>query len=270
MDDGWKINDVELTSNGVSSRSSSECLKERDNLKVSVGKYREEMRKRRISSGRCPIKMCTFIVERIQGVYLPVGFSSYLPVSTDDNNAMHPAGRVPLFRGIDKVLNGKRPASELVTICGIKPLRYFWYMISGGLCDIVQFGIDFLLLHALHVNDSSTCWALGFGISIVVRHSSHRYLVFGDYVGGYWKSLMRMYTGYSIIIVISTLFNIFMTKVLMLSHYTAWIATLLWTGIVNYFILKYIWSFDGKKPGSSRDGDSSAEEDEGLESREIV
>ncbi len=127
-----------------------------------------------------------------------------------------------------------------------------------GMCDIVQLGIDFFLLHALQIKDSSTCWALGFGISIIVRHSSHRYLVFGMYVGGYWKSLMRMYTGYSIIIAISTLFNIFMTKVLMLSHYTAWVATLLWTGIVNYFILKYIWSFDGKKKGSVNNSSSSS------------
>jgi hypothetical protein len=28
-------------------------------------------------------------------------------------------------------------------------------------------------------------------------------------------------------------------------HVFAWILTMLWTGIVNYFILKKLWSFDG-------------------------
>ena len=28
-------------------------------------------------------------------------------------------------------------------------------------------------------------------------------------------------------------------------HMVAWILTLLWTGIVNYLILKKLWSFDG-------------------------
>jgi len=64
-----------------------------------------------------------------------------------------------------------------------------------------------------------------------------------------------MYAGYSIIMVISTIFNIVMTKVFLFSHYTAWIATLLWTGIVNYFILKHIWSFGG----SSGDKDKRKE-----------
>lgn len=64
---------------------------------------------------------------------------------------------------------------------------------------------------------------------------------------GYWKSLGRMYVGYSIIISLSTLFNFIMTRMAGLPHYVAWIVTLLWTGIVNYFILKKIWSFGGKQ-----------------------
>jgi hypothetical protein len=111
---------------------------------------------------------------------------------------------------------------------------------------------------ALHVTwgieDASLCWALGFGMSIIFRHTSHRYLVFGDYVGGYAKSLLRMYGGYSIIIVISTMFNIIMTKLAKMNHYAAWIITLLWTGIVNYFILKKIWSFGGGGGGNSKAG----------------
>jgi len=46
-------------------------------------------------------------------------------------------------------------------------------------------------------------------------------------------------------------------------HYVAWVLTLLWTGVVNYFILKRLWSFGDtnnaaigkKKVRSSRDLD---------------
>lgn len=54
---------------------------------------------------------------------------------------------------------------------------------------------------------------------------------------------MRMYAGYSVIIVLSTGFNLYMTKVLFVGYYVAWVLTLLWTGVVNYFILKKLWSF---------------------------
>jgi hypothetical protein len=84
--------------------------------------------------------------------------------------------------------------------------------------------------------------------------------VFGDYVGGYWMSLGRMYAGYSIIIVISTVFNIVMTRRAKLPHYVAWVITLLWTGIVNYFILKKIWTF-GKKQTTEPSKDEVSVED---------
>lgn len=56
-----------------------------------------------------------------------------------------------------------------------------------------------------------------------------------------------MYAGYSIIIALSTIFNFIITKHLDMPHVFAWILTMLWTGIVNYFILKKLWSFDGSK-----------------------
>lgn len=68
-----------------------------------------------------------------------------------------------------------------------------------------------------------------------------------------------MYAGYSIIISLSTIFNIAMTRFAMLPHYIAWIVTLLWTGIVNYFILKKIWSFGGKQEGDLK-GDTDLKE----------
>jgi hypothetical protein len=65
----------------------------------------------------------------------------------------------------------------------------------------------------------------------------------GDYVGGYRNSLYRMYAAYSISLILSTLFNIIMTKAMALPHYVTWIVTLLWTGIANYFILKKTWTY---------------------------
>eukprot|EP00957_Ditylum_brightwellii_P083339 6336420-Ditylum_brightwellii.AAC.1 len=78
--------------------------------------------------------------------------------------------------GIESVIHGNIPASESVRICGIRPPRYFFYMVSGTLCDFVQFFIDYFLYKSIGLEDPSMCWALGFGLSIVVRHSSHRYL----------------------------------------------------------------------------------------------
>lgn len=205
------------------------------------------MRKRRITSHYSYITHQ--IVDRLQGIYLSKKISSYISVSNNNedggNGALHPSGRIPLIKGIDRVVSGSQPASQSVTLCGFKPLRYLWYMLSGVCCDCIQLAIDFFLFHALNITDPSACWILGFGSSIIFRHSFHRYLVFGAYVGGYWKSLMRMYGGYSIIMVLSTIFNVVMTKVMHFTHYQAWISTLLWTGIANYFILKHIWSFGG-------------------------
>lgn len=131
-------------------------------------------------------------------------------------------------------------------------------ILNAVCCDSIQFGIDLCLYHALHITDPSVCWILGFGLSIIFRHTFHRYLVFGAYVGGYWNSLMRMYTGYSIIIFISTVFNIVMTKNFHVSHYKAWIATLLWTGIVNYFILKHIWAFGESASDAGKNNSSES------------
>ena len=160
-------------------------------------------------------------------------------------------GGTPVISGLERVVFGTQPACETVKILGVSPPRYLCYMVSGFLCDLIQFGIDVILHKVFLLEDASLCWALGFGASVTFRHTSHRYLVFGDYVGGFWKSLGRMYAGYSIIIVLSTIFNFVMTHHLQLPHYVAWIVTLLWTGIVNYFILKKLWSFGGKEKQES-------------------
>lgn len=151
---------------------------------------------------------------------------------------------VRVVEGLDRFLLSSPPAAaEVIHIAGFQPPRYLWYMLSGALCDILQI-TTLLVLHKF-IHDGTACWGLGFLLSIPCRHTSHRYLVFGDYVGGYKKSLMRMYMGYSVIIVLSTLFNLCMSRLMEIPVTYLWIITLLWTGIANYFILKYFWSYGG-------------------------
>lgn len=151
--------------------------------------------------------------------------------------------KIPLLSGLDRLPH--LSAAEAVRIAGIKPPPYLCYMLSGMSCDILQFLFDMLLHFVIEIEDASLCWIIGFGLSIIPRHTSLRYMVFGDYVGGYWASLGRMYFGFSFSIVLSTVFNIIMTRYLGIAHYVAWLFTLIWTGIVNYFILKRLWSFGG-------------------------
>ena len=170
---------------------------------------------------------------------------------------------VRILSGLEKVfIYGTHPAADAVLILGIQPPRYLCYMISGMICDVIQFMFDFLLhsKHALGIRDASICWFVSFFISVFFRHTTLRYLVFGNYVGGYYQSLKRIYSGYSIIIVLSTAFNYTMThsSKIHLPHYIAYIITLLWTGIVNYFILKKLWSFTGTTITESNTGGAKA------------
>jgi putative flippase GtrA len=178
------------------------------------------------------------LVHRIQHVQLP----------TRGNASEGP----PLIEGLDRVVFGTVSAAEAISLCGMRPPRYLCYIVSGSFCDVIQFGIDLILHYIFHIHDASICWVLGFGTSIFFRHSTHRYLVFGNYVGGYYSSLLRMYAGYSITIVLSTIINFLLTKRANISHYHAWIFTLMWTGFVNYFILKRLWSFGGASEGRKK------------------
>lgn len=175
------------------------------------------------------------------------------------------SGNVPLISGIGNVVYGTQPACEVVVVAGIRPPRYLCYMLSGFICDLIQFMIDLFLHVSLKLEDASLCWILGFVLSIVFRHTTHRYLVFGDYVGGYWKSLSRMYAGYSVTIFLSTVFNFIMARYIQFPHYVAWIVTLLWTGVVNYFILKRLWSFGEK----SKDAETSIQSQETLPLKDV-
>lgn len=218
-------------------------------LRASASKYKEEMRKRRMTGKKS--QLCQYTVDRVQGILLSQRISSYIPVSTDNlddgkETFRHPS-RIPLINGLERVTSGAQPASEVVATCGMKPHRFIWFMISGCIGDVVQFFIDLSLFHILHIKSTSICWLLGYALSIIFRHTSHRYLVFGKYVGGYCHSLLRMYAGYSVTLVLSTMFNLVLTKLIHLEHYKAWIITMLFTNLLNYFTLTRLWSWDWSK-----------------------
>lgn len=145
----------------------------------------------------------------------------------------------PLISGLDSVVFTGSSATESVVICNFKPPQYLWFMLSGGIGDIVQFIMHFFM--HIWVQDASICWVVCFTVSILFRHTTHRYLVFGKYVGGYYNSLLRIYCGYSISIVLSTMFNIMVVRSASVGHYAAFAFTMAWTGVLNFFILKRVW-----------------------------
>ena len=133
---------------------------------------------------------------------------------------------------------------------GYKVPHYCWFVLSGGMCDIVQALIDYAIymVYIFEWERATVCWTLSYTISIIIRHFSHRLLVFGEFEGTYCNSLTRTYMTYSSSIVISMLTNHLIVSFLNYSHRTAWIITMLWTGIYNYFMLKASW---GRKAPSS-------------------
>lgn len=126
---------------------------------------------------------------------------------------------------------------------GYKIPTYFWFVVSGTICDILQAVIDYIisLLYIWEVERATVCWTLSYTISIFIRHYSHRILVFGEYEGTYCNSLSRTYMAYSSSIALSMVTNHLIVSFLNLSHKQAWIITMLWTGIYNYFMLKATW-----------------------------
>jgi hypothetical protein len=136
---------------------------------------------------------------------------------------------------------------EKFRCCGYKVPLYFWFVVSGAICDVIQALLDYLiyLVYVFEWERATICWTLSYALSIIVRHSSHRLLVFGEFEGSYCGSLARTYMAYSSSIVISMLTNHLLVNLLGFSHRTAWIVTLLWTGIYNFFMLKASWK---KKP----------------------
>jgi putative flippase GtrA len=128
--------------------------------------------------------------------------------------------------------------------CGYKVPQYFFFVTSGALCDVAQALIDYCV-YLLYTSDgperATVCWTISYTLSIVIRHSSHRLLVFGEFEGTYWSSLMRTYMTYSTSIVVSMITNHVLCSFLHFSHRVAWVVTMLWTGIYNYYALKANW-----------------------------
>lgn len=142
--------------------------------------------------------------------------------------------------------------STSVLICGRRPPQFIFYAISGTLCDVIQLALDFFL--AIFMGwDGTTTWAVSFWLSIVFRHTSHRYIVFGGYSGGYASSLTRMYLSYTGIVVLSTVFNYFMINS-GINRWKAWAITVVWTGVINFFIVKAVWALGGKSKAGGESG----------------
>lgn len=87
----------------------------------------------------------------------------------------------------------------------------------------------------------TVCWAVSYILSIVLRHSSHRLIVFGEFEGSYCVSLGRTFGAYAASIFLSVTTNHILTGYFEIPHRNAWILTMLWTGIFNYFMLKTTW-----------------------------
>merc|ERR1712022_98063 len=85
------------------------------------------------------------------------------------------------------------------------------------------------------------CWALSFTLSIALRHTSHKILVFGHYSGTYCRSLLHMYGAYAFTIVASIAVNYIVFHWLQTQHYVAYGSTAIFSGVFNYFVLKSIW-----------------------------
>lgn len=144
-------------------------------------------------------------------------------------------------------------AHQDIKIFGYRIPHYFWFALSGGLCDIAQAFIDYGVsqVYVWEEYKPTVCWTVSYILSICIRHYSHKVLVFGDYEGTYCSSLTKTYVTYFSSIVISIVTNYSLTAYFFLTHFQAWITTMLWTGIFNYFMLKATWRSEDKS-GSAR------------------
>jgi len=132
---------------------------------------------------------------------------------------------------------------EKLRCCGYKIPTYGWFVLSGSICDVIQAFVDYIisLIYWIEYEKATVCWTLSYIFSIFIRHYSHRMLVFGEYDGTYCSSLTRTYLSYSSSIVLSMFTNHLLVTGFDFTHRQAWVITMLWTGIYNYFMLKASW-----------------------------
>ena len=108
--------------------------------------------------------------------------------------------------------------------------------------DIIQFTLMVVVLYLLTITNTTIGWFIGSILSIPFRHILHRYIVFGDYIGGYYKSLVRMYIVFSVVSILSTAFHGIVSTIFPSLHYTiVFIITINATGISNFVLLKKVW-----------------------------
>mmetsp|Transcript_54590 Transcript_54590/g.95443 ORF Transcript_54590/g.95443 Transcript_54590/m.95443 type:complete len:154 (-) Transcript_54590:230-691(-) len=138
---------------------------------------------------------------------------------------------------------------EKFRIFGHKVPQYFWFMVSGGICDILQALLDYgvSIIYISTWEKVTVCWTVSYILSIWARHYTHKMLVFGDYEGSYWASLWRLYVAYFGSIVLSGVTNRIMVSNFGFTHMQAWIVTMLWTGIFNYFMIRNSWKGTAEK-----------------------
>ena len=114
------------------------------------------------------------------------------------------------------------------------------------------------IIYIFEYERATVCWTASYTLSIALRHSSHRLLVFGEYEGSYWSSLGRTYLTYSSSIVLSMITNHLIISFFALTHKQAWLITMLWTGLYNYFMLKASWCHSTTAAGNSEKSGSTA------------
>lgn len=132
---------------------------------------------------------------------------------------------------------------ERVRIFGYPVPQYFWFMLSGALCDMVQACLYYLVsvLYVSTWEKPTVCWTVSYILSIWARHTSHRILVFGEFEGTYLSSVIRMYLTYGSSIIFSTILSHVLSSWFMLSHSQALVCTVLPTGLYNYFMIRNTW-----------------------------
>ena len=97
------------------------------------------------------------------------------------------------------------------------------------------------IIYTLEWEKPTVCWTVSYILSIVLRHSSHRLIVFGEFEGSYFYSLSKTFGAYAASIILSVTTNHILSTYFAVAHRDAWILTMLWTGLFNYFMLKKTW-----------------------------
>mmetsp|Transcript_2299 Transcript_2299/g.3088 ORF Transcript_2299/g.3088 Transcript_2299/m.3088 type:complete len:179 (-) Transcript_2299:46-582(-) len=152
-------------------------------------------------------------------------------------------------------MNGNLEAAlaDRVQCGGRKIPRYLWYMLSGAICDVFQFGLDHIVSSMLisSYEKDTISWTVAYILTIALRHETHRIFVFGAYEGSYCANLTKMYMTYATTITASILLRSVLARyaeglpILFLTYLSArtwgYLGTVAFTGVFSYFALKKNW-----------------------------